>query len=108
MTMLDGNSAAELAHDKGEMPTALLAQARKELKERAWRELTFDTVLNALEEISKSHQLSLVVSIKRGSTTLMSMTSAAVEIYTRPSDEEVMQRAAEIEAENNFTKGADV
>lgn len=106
--MLDGNSAAELANDKGEMPLELIEQARKELLIKAWNELTFDTILDALAEMSHQQQQTFVHNIKRRSWVACIAIFEASKNYISPLDEEIMQRAAEIEAENNFVRGQDV
>lgn len=106
--MLDGNSAAELAHDNGE-PSPYLDQAREELTEKAWDSLTFDSVLGALAEMDEGDQGAFVKWVKNSQAVLLyGMVSSRTLLYITPSDEEIERRAAEIEAENDWARYSDV
>ncbi len=93
--ILDGNSAAELQNDKGDIPQSIIEQARAELTEKAMDGLTFNTILDALSETSKKNQKILVNNMKgfRNGNVFIGFVRRIVSGHINPSETEVEEYA---------------
>lgn len=108
--MLDGNSAAELARDKGEIPRSILAQARRGLYNEARETITFPVMLEALEQADNSDAALLEKYFKEDADIFRigARFQNIVDDYIAPTEEEVSLRAAEILAEIDDRKGVTI
>ncbi len=97
--MLDGNSAAEIEQDKGDISSYMMDKSRFELIDKAWDGLNFDTILDALAEMPEMNQeeFTRLISLRKKDPTSVRMVLQMIDIYVNkhitPSETETAEYA---------------
>ncbi len=91
--ILDGNSAAELQNDKGDIPQSYLDRAREELADKRMDELTFNAILDAWGKIPKMSREKFLYAFKRDKIIDVQMLRIYVNKYIEPDSTEVEEYA---------------